>query len=313
MVGQDQAKQERLLKLAAWLYHQHRFRTRAAGAPFTEVRFTRETLGQVSALDGYAPERGDAGEQALGRDTNALAMYGIDVRWDPVGKEWVSRASDLNDAECRALAIAALSVVVEDSSTSPTGFHVPGAGVSAEGAELIVAYAPIIDVLIEAIRSRTTVEIMHRGRSRIVDPWHVFMADGRWYVVGRDHDADDERVFALNVIDSVDARPGHRHYVIPPRNFAEIGRRVVDPDEWTSAEPIDVRIDVDARLVTRAEKLLGAALLSTDMTNGRVPMECTIRNVYAFIDRLWGLRGRAVVVGPPVIRQRVVSALEELL
>ena len=36
--------------------------------------------------------------------------------------------------------------------------------------------------------------------TRTVDPYSLYFASGQWYVVGRDHDRDDMRIFRLSRI-----------------------------------------------------------------------------------------------------------------
>ncbi len=313
MVNQNRAKQERLLNFAGWLHYRHNMAARPHGEGLTEVRFTREVFSNMSGFDAYALDRGDAGEKALGLDARALRDFGIDLRYDDNAKAWISRATPLTDDECRALANAALYVLIEDGSTSSEGYHIPGAGLSPEGAELIVAYAPVTDLLIEAIRTKSSVEVTHRGSKRTIDPWHVFMTDGRWYVVGRDHGADDRRSFAIDAITSAELNGRAGSFSIPRENFAELSRIAVDPDQWTASEPIEVTFEVDPRLVGRAEGLLGAERDSVTARSEWVPMTCTIRNIDAFLTRLWGLRARVVVTGPNTVRDRAIESLKEMV
>jgi hypothetical protein len=42
-------------------------------------------------------------------------------------------------------------------------------------------------------------------------------------------------------------------------------------------------------------------------------MTCEIRNVEAFIDRLWGLRARCVVRSPAQVREAVIGALRAMI
>lgn len=313
MPGQDREKQERLLHLAGWLHHKHRWRTIERGDIHTEVRFTRDQVGMVPALAAFSPEAGDAGERAMNRAVKDLREFGLEVEFDEETQEWVSRASALSDDECKALAAAALYVLIEDGSPVPDGYHIPGAGLSVEGAELIVAYAPVIDRLLEAIRERTPVSFNHRGAARRADPWHVFMLDGRWYLIGRDHEADDRRAFAIDAIDDVETSGSSPSFEIPRSDWIRDARIITDPDEWQSeAEPIEVQLDVDPRLVGRAESILGASVTDDEQTTGWVSMICEIRNVDAFINRLWALRGRSVVKGPAFVRQAVVEALRAM-
>ncbi len=312
MVNQDRARQERLLTLAGWLHNRHTMAVRPHGEGHTEIRFTREDLGNVHELEAYALAKGDAGEQAMHRDVKELRDFGIDLEYDRRDKVWVSRAAPLNDDECRALAVAAMYVLVEDGSADSGGYHVPGAGLSTEGAELIVSYAPIIDLFVDAIRTRSPVGFTHRGSERAIDPWHVFMTDGRWYVVGRAHGVDDRRTFIIDAITEAEVNGRAGSFSIPREDFVELSRTVIDPDRWTTSEPIDVTLQVDPRLVGRAETLLGAERASVTDRSEWVPMTCTVRNVDAFLTRLWGLRARAVVTGPSTVRDRVIESLSEM-
>lgn len=313
VLNQDRAKQERLLNLAGWLYHKHRFLTPVPGGGFSEFRFTRDDLADIPALEYYSPDKGDASERAILRDATDLRGFGIDLRWVGSERAWASRVTPLNDAECRALAIAALQVLVDDGADTKDGYHVPGSALSADGAELIVSYAPITDFLIEAIKMRSTVRIAHRGRERVVDPWHVILSEGRWYLIGRDHDADQRRAFAVDAIKDWGVDDRSAGYTLPRDDFGALASEILDPDNWVEAEPVEVTLEVHPRLVRRAQSLLGA---SVDRTTGRgewVPMTCVVRNVDVFLGRLWGLRARAVVIGPSEIRDRVVVALREMV
>jgi predicted DNA-binding transcriptional regulator YafY len=314
MPSPDRQKQERLLNFAGWLHNKHRWRTIEHGEIHTEVRFTREDLGNVSALSAYSLDAGDAGERALLRDVEDLRAFGMEVSFDLPTQQWVSKASALTDEECRALAAAALYVLIEDGSSTPDGYHVPGAGLSVEGAELIVAYAPTVDLLVDAIRTRSPIRFRHRGAVREVDPWHVFMLDGRWYLVARDRGADERRAFALDAIDGLEVIGPQGSFQIPRSDWGRDSRTITDPDEWVSdADVIDVFLVVDPRLIGRAEATLGAQATGNDGSQGWVEMICRVRNIDAFITRLWGLRARCVVTRPPAVREQIVSTLKEMI
>ena len=312
MVNQDRAKQERLLNLAGWLHTKHNRETLVYGESFTEVRFERQDFRDVPALSAYSADT-DAADRMFYRDTADLALFGIEVLWVPAEQVWASRVTPFTDEEFRALAVAALSVLVEEGVSSGVSPHVPGAGLSVEGAELLIAYAPITDQIITAIQSRVTLIIEHRGLQRKVDPWHVFLTDGRWYLFGRDHRSDDRRVFALDAIDSVESVKDAPRFLIPKLDLDSVGRDAVNPDTWVDGDEITVDLQVDARLAARAENLLDATADGSESVNGWIPMTCTIRNVDAFIVRLWGLRARAVVISPPTVRAAVVRSLEEMV
>lgn len=64
------------------------------------------------------------------------------------------------------------------------------------------AFAP----LWRAVRDRVAVRFLYRtagnqvAQERAVDPWGLLSRSGRWYLVGRDHDRDQVRVFRLSRI-----------------------------------------------------------------------------------------------------------------
>lgn len=314
MPNPDAERHERLLRLAAWLHHRHLGLTRVAGKPYTEARFTREDLDDVPDLRTYGLAAGDAGEKALMRDSRALADFGLDLRWDPTTQEWISRATSLSDAERRALATAALSVVIEDVSTTVPGAHVPGAGVTPQAAEIVVGFAAEIDVAVEAIRTRSRLELTHRGRNRTIDPWSVLFRDGRWYVTGLDTERDAQRTFSFDGIEEMQPIGPPGAFTIPDADFEATALRVGEPDRWTSdGESVEVSLRVDTRFAGRAESLLGAVRTDETDESGHVPMAVRIANVDAFIYRLFGLRSRAVVVGPPAVREVVIDHLRDLV
>lgn len=312
-VSQDRVKQERLLNFAGWLHENHRRAVRNPTTGLTEFRFTREILDDVKALDAYSLERGEAGERAMIRDVKELRAFGLGLDWDSRTQEWVSQATPLTDAESRALATASLLVFVDDGNQDPTGYHVPGAALSSEGAEVIVRFGPEVDALIEAIGDRRSVTVEHRMKQRKVDPWHVFVSDGRWYLVGFDHEARGRRVFGLDVVTGVQPHAGKNMYQIPLENFEQIALSATDPDSWVDADPIEVQLVVDPRFVGRAEAILSAEATGSVNGSGWVEMTCMTRNVDSFLHRLWGLRTRVVVTSPEEVRQRVISGLKAMI
>ena len=178
---------------------------------------------------------------------------------------------------------------------------------------MIVAYAPTVDLLVEAVRTRSSVRFLHRGMERTIDPWHVFLLDGRWYVVGRDHGAEEQRVFAVDAIDALSVGDRTDSFEIPRSDWTRLSEVIRDPDEWTDGDAIDVVIRVDPRILGRAELLLGAEATGKEADDAWVEMTCTVRNVGAFMHRLWGLRARAVVVKPRQIRDAVVEYLHRIV
>ncbi|WP_296606087.1 WYL domain-containing protein [Nocardioides sp.] len=82
---------------------------------------------------------------------------------------------------------------------------------------------PSFDVFWEATQERTPVEFDYRragattSTTRHLEPWGVVRYSGRWYVVGRDTDRDEERVFRLSRVQGEARRTGAPgSFDIPP-------------------------------------------------------------------------------------------------
>ena len=93
---------------------------------------------------------------------------------------------------------------------------------------------PHFDAFWEASLDRVRVRFDHQRSgggevtTRTLEPWGVVSYSGRWYVVGRDVDRDEERMFRLSRIRSVVKRIGKGNaYEIPPgTNLRDITRRL---------------------------------------------------------------------------------------
>ena len=82
-------------------------------------------------------------------------------------------------------------------------------GASGVSVELEGGPADHLEVLGTALEDRRSVRLEYfsattgRLTSRVVEPWGLVAAVGRWYLVGFDHDSDDERMFRADRIKSV--------------------------------------------------------------------------------------------------------------
>src|SRR5438045_1553349 len=53
-----------------------------------------------------------------------------------------------------------------------------------------------------SVARRRPVTFTYRGEERTVDPWRLAFRTGHWYLAGRDHGRDDERMFRLDRLES---------------------------------------------------------------------------------------------------------------
>jgi proteasome accessory factor B len=81
---------------------------------------------------------------------------------------------------------------------------------------------PAFTALFDAVRDRKVVRFGYRRagsdvtQERTVDPWGLLSNSGRWYLVGRDHDRDQVRVFRLSRIEGAPSFRGPEGgFVVP--------------------------------------------------------------------------------------------------
>ena len=104
-------------------------------------------------------------------------------------------------------------------------------------------------------------------RAHDVEGYGLFLRDGRWYLVGRDTDIDEVRVYAVGRVGALEvdsARPKTRDYV-PPDGF-DLSSYLRLPFQYGDEE-IDAVVRFDAASAWRAPALtqgLGELTASTD-------------------------------------------------
>lgn len=181
-----------------------------------------------SSVPGYAGDQGDAAfERMFERDKDELRQMGIPVetvvdangevegyrikvdayRLDPIAftaeelRVIALAAQVWDEAILGPVAVTALRKIEAAQGTAPV---TPGdLRMSVQLAAADQALMP----LLQAVRERRTVTFAYRGAAddiatrRRVDPWGVISREGRWYVVGHDHDRQAARSFRLSRID----------------------------------------------------------------------------------------------------------------
>ncbi|HEU4362303.1 MAG TPA: WYL domain-containing protein [Mycobacterium sp.] len=152
--------------------------------------------GRNSALDpieGYRINRDtyELPDVALSTDEAAAVAVAMQL--------W--RSPDLTTASQGALLkLRAAGVDVDLAAAENVSFAAPSALPGIHGSE------QALRALLAAIDSGHAVRFPHRASSaeqyatRTVEPWGVVTDHGRWYLVGRDRDRDDVRIFRLSRI-----------------------------------------------------------------------------------------------------------------
>jgi len=176
-----------------------------------------------------------------------------------------------------------------------------------------------VPVLMTATDQGVPVSFEYRAeRVRHVDPWQVILQDGHWYLQGRDIDVDEARTFRVSRITSHVRLTGRPGTVVRPDSATM--QRELGPLDPTDSEDIEAIV-----VLTGAVQLAGVRVrtLGDDEippSVGTVGGTGNSRVVHVTAPGLRQLQttvlhagGRAVVVGPPQVREQVMTWLQELV
>ena len=170
----------------------------------------------------------------------------------------------------------------------------------------------VLMVLADAIDARRRVRMSYRTHAgdeseRIVSPYRVVHARGRWYLVAHDHDRDDWRTFRVDRIGSALVTTGAARWPDPPDAVEYVSRSVsTAPYRWT------VRVLVDAarpEVVDRVPPTVGvveAAGSRSLLTTGTDDLDLAVVHLMA-------LGYPFQVLEPPELGTRLRAAADRLL
>jgi predicted DNA-binding transcriptional regulator YafY len=216
---------------------------------------------------------------------------------------------ELEPDEQAALNVAVAEVHVGDPSGRDALWRlgIPSAEALAPVAAL--PSLPALPGLFEAVRARARLQFTYRDERRTVDPALLRFRQGRWYLVGIDHDRDAPRTFR---VDRIDGTPDSG-----PPNSAELpddfDAEAALPDEpWKigDVETRAVRVLVDALEGTRVVQELGDRSLSETHPDGSVEVVLEVSNDAALISWVLSLGPHAEILDPPDLRAQIVNWLE---
>jgi len=299
---------ERLINLVAALLH-------------AERPLTAEELR--NRLPGYAEDHG-AFRRAFERDKEALRDLGVPVVLEPVdaaaqpgvmGYRIPKEAYYLQDPglapdELAALHLAASAVRLEGASGVEALWKL-GGEVAEHGPAPAVAALPgaaHLAPVFAAISARRRVRFAYRGRPRRVDPWRLSFRNGHWYLAGYDHDADEERMFRLDRIESdveVTEEPGA--FERP----AHVGAQA-PPWEMGGDDALTARLLVDAGQAGWAASHVGPDAVEEWRPDGSIVLAVRVTNREAFRSFVLGFLDHAEILSPAELRAEMVEWLESL-
>lgn len=202
---------ERLVNLA--------FLLGAEVAPVTAVRIRNEVAGY-----GDEAEQDDAAfKRMLERDKKELRAMGLVIESDAEGNYHLDRGATfasqvvLEPGEAAALRAVGIALLDDQSFPFAGELRFALAKISSalnESAPRAVAHVAdedpkrqgeLVAALNGAVRSRKTTRFGYTNsygekKSHAIEPYGIFARDGRWYVVGRDIEIDETRVYTVSRI-----------------------------------------------------------------------------------------------------------------
>jgi predicted DNA-binding transcriptional regulator YafY len=305
---------ERILRLAPYLDA-----SRSGDVTLSDI--TADVTGYD---DGTAPRDEDGGleqgkewealRKKLRRDLDDLEQqWGIEVLYDEHTHCYRLASPFLSARQRAALISAAAVVAVQGLSREPGAI---GSGVSDGAARVIIQVHDYVATFRDAIQSRTAVRFRHEGRERVLEPWALGVWRNKWYVAGGDPLHDDEmRRFRLDRIAPVadatqivlDGEPDA--FTIP--GWFDVDRAFdFDPNSWGHDPELDARVRVERDHVDAFLHEFGGEVVDRDEAGGVVTVALVVRHYESFRNRLFGLRGHAVVESPPELVALVREHLE---
>lgn len=296
----------------------------------------RETRRPMTAAEirervaGYGQPDQDAFRRMFERDKADLRDLGVPVDTAPLdpwddrpGYRIDPRRYNLPDVTLAPDELAALAVAVQATGLSDDGAtgllklqvaagEPTGGGRSAEPRLGVWLDAPHRETLVSAQISRTAVRFTYRplGRDaaqRTVDPYAMVHRQGRWYLVGHDHDRDGRRAYRLDRIEGGVKAVGQSGAFEPPAGDIGIDDVVPAAPEGAPQSAEVLASDDVAWQVARRARGGGEA-----DDSGWTRFTVGVRDPEEFVGWVLSHGPDIRVVGPDELRTAVVARLEAL-
>ena len=288
------------------------------------------SLVQIAGeLSGQYPEADQARRATFERDKAALRDIGVPIETEivaggPYAGQTVYRIDrrayeladlDLAHDEMRALqiAVAAVRTGSRPPARRPSGSSAVRSATSArrsrQSSPIVRSCRSSARPLPSGRRSASPIGANHRR----LDPWGLLLRGGFWYVIGHDHDRDEQRTFR---VDRFDPSPdgitvGESGSYERPPSFDPRSAFPADPKEigHDAFDGVQALVRVDHVRAAAVERELGEErVVDASMTGAswcRVPAS----NLPAFRSWVLGLLDHAVVLGPPRSASDIVAWL----
>jgi proteasome accessory factor B len=287
------------------------------------------TLDEIShALAGQYPELAETRRRAFERDKAVLRDEGVPIDQVVLGGDqagatgyWIERSRfelpdlGLTDDESRALRVAVATVHLGVDWAVPAVHKLDRGEVGELGGDRTAAALPSLDALpslFDANTARAAATFTYRERRRTIDPYGLLARQGRWYVVGRDHDAGALRTFRVDRIDG-EVTLGERGSFEVPAGFDPVASFPSDPKLIGEGDVIDARVWISPARAAAVIAEVGEQSVVEQRDGGSIVVAVPFANRWAFRSWLLGLLDDAEVLSPPDMRAEVVEWLDTFI
>lgn len=207
------------------------------------------------------------------------------------------------------------------SHTSDALAKLTAAGIEIDRSRLDIA-APVVtvedpgfDAFWEASLDKVVVTFDYKRsgaaevQTRRLEPWGVVSFSGRWYVVGRDVDRDDERLFRLSRVQGKVKRVSRTGaFTIPPgTNLRELTNRLGPPPR--SEKAVLLARTGTCLGLRRSAPLVDEGVDGPDGTSAWDRLEVAYSSVSSLADEVLSLGPSVYVESPAEVREAVVERL----
>jgi len=272
-------------------------------------------------VPGY-PENTDSFKRAFERDKVELREMGVPLLVelvpgvDPPVQGYRIRPSDYNlrdpglePDELEALNLAAAVVGSSGGMGQRALYKLGGATAAGEPVAEIPA-DPDLVAAFTGVSERRSLTFTYRDRVRIVDPYRLEFARGRWYLKGLDHDHGEQRWYRMSRIDGgVEAGDAARVFEPPVEPVQPLR---LDPwDLGGRSDPVTAHVWFDPEVAPTVRAEIGDVTVVSDDDQGLV-VALEVTNREGFRSWLLSFLDRAELLSPPDLRQELVEWLTEV-
>lgn len=305
-----QQKSERIMNLAICLLMSRRYLDKA------RIR---------EVVEGYHGLSDAAFERTFERDKDELRGLGIPVETgsndaffpDEVGYRIKREDFELPPIEFTAAETAALGLAAsvwesatQAGQTASALAKLRAAGVDPDPARLaalaprIGAREPAFAGMWSAYVDRAPVSFGYKGETRRVEPWAMTSRRGAWYVLGRDRDKREPRMFKLSRVESGPSRIGKAGSYRPPESVdLEAAWARLEPAGADEIATVAIRVGRARSLRRRAEPI------DADVPSGYEAFAVSYATAGDIVGELCAHGADVLVLAPPALRSAVIAEL----